>query len=767
MALEASIYPDGSGTIGGNAIVNVLASQNITAPGTTFFTVANGNFMGTGGGTIGGNATLNISAVNLTTGTSFADIYNYGGASIGGSANINFNLTGNLTTQSDANFQILNYDDGSGSGGGTIGGGAMINVSAANISSTGGNLVTEINNIGGGIFGSANLNFTLTGDPGVLTTSGDAIFQILNGDIVSGGGTIGSDAMINVAAANISTGGGLDVEIQNTNGGQIGGNATINVSASTISAGSGGLTFAIANQNQSTSPAGGTIIGDATIDFSASNISTSGGGVMDFLIFNDDRGGGTAGGMIGGNATINITTADISSAGYIHILLLNSRFADSTAGGTIGGDARINLTAANISWTDDLQTTISNTAANISGSALINFDASGDLNTPSGRDTVFRIYNNGGGSIGSDAMINVSAANVSLGGPLPIEILNQGGNIGGSASINLTATNLSAGPATLTSVASLQTEIDNSNGGVISGNATIDMNISGTATVTNDATIAIYGSDGAASAAINFTGGSYDAGGTFTAFTDGNGTITFNNASVHADVLKVGALGTNGVLNIGGGTLSADTTLKLYAGGSNGTINFKADVTLGGNSAKILAANTVTIFNNVTVTIGGSTPADVYTTNANYVLTSGGNGSTSGTFAGAGANSPQALSSAPSFDDPPPPATLTTTSSKTATSGTTSTKISSTTLSGSKTTSTKATSATINVSSTAELLSLLDGASVGPDGKATISGSKNKSNSGNSSRINAPGRLNADHGAVDIRRMRDRAIDSRVAGRLL
>src|SRR6266699_2564514 len=111
---------------------------------------------------------------------------------------------------------------------------------------------------------------------------------------------------------------------------------------------------------------------------------------------------------------------------------------------------------------------------------------------------------------------------------------------------------------------------------------------------------------------------------------------------------KVGALGTNGVLNISGGTLSADTTLKLYAVGSNGTINFEADVTLGGNSAKILAANTITIFNNVTVTIGGSTPADVYTTNANYTGF-GGNGSTTGTFAGAGANNPQPLSSAPLF----------------------------------------------------------------------------------------------------------------------
>ena len=79
--------------------------------------------------------------------------------------------------------------------------------------------------------------------------------------------------------------------------------------------------------------------------------------------------------------------------------------------------------------------------------------------------------------------------------------------------------------------------------------------------------------------------------------------------ALHADVLKAGVFGANGILNIGGGMLSADTTLKLYAPGSNGQLNFMSNVTLGGNSAKILAANSVTIFNNIVVTIGGPNPA--------------------------------------------------------------------------------------------------------------------------------------------------------------
>ncbi len=149
--------------------------------------------------------------------------------------------------------------------------------------------------------------------------------------------------------------------------------------------------------------------------------------------------------------------------------------------------------------------------------------------------------------------------------------------------------------------------------GVIDGAAVISMNVAGNATVTNDATLAIYGSDGAAASAILINGGNYNVGGTFLTYMDGNGAITFNNASAHADILKAGVFGANGVLNIGGGTLSADTTLKLYAPGSNGQLNFVSNVTLDGNSKKILAANSVTIFDNVVVTIGGKAAADVYT----------------------------------------------------------------------------------------------------------------------------------------------------------
>jgi hypothetical protein len=178
------------------------------------------------------------------------------------------------------------------------------------------------------------------------------------------------------------------------------------------------------------------------------------------------------------------------------------------------------------------------------------------------------------------------------------------------------------------------------------------MNVTGAATVTGDATIEILGSDSAATAAININGGSYDVGGTFLTLIDGDGAITLNNATAHADVLKVGALGTNGVLNIGGSTLSADTVLQLYASGSNGRINFVSNVTLNSENSVIIAANAVTINNSVVVTITGDDGVDasVFTNVPNYTG-AGGNGSTSGVFAGNGAQT-QPLDQAPPFDGP-------------------------------------------------------------------------------------------------------------------
>lgn len=116
-----------------------------------------------------------------------------------------------------------------------------------------------------------------------------------------------------------------------------------------------------------------------------------------------------------------------------------------------------------------------------------------------------------------------------------------------------------------------------------------------------------------------------------------SGVVNLNNATLNANTIKVGALGANGTLNVGSGTISADSIIKLYAGGSNGTVNFTQDVTLNGNSVKTISGDTVTIFNGKTVTVNGPAPANVFTNHPNYTGW-GGNASTTGTFAGQGAN---------------------------------------------------------------------------------------------------------------------------------
>ena len=105
----------------------------------------------------------------------------------------------------DASLSILND-------GGTIGADAVINVTAANITGllrTGSLLCRDRQQQRRQHRWAAPAlyHFNVGGD---LTTQGDATFQILNFDDDGGPGTIGVDAVINVTANNISTGGALE-----------------------------------------------------------------------------------------------------------------------------------------------------------------------------------------------------------------------------------------------------------------------------------------------------------------------------------------------------------------------------------------------------------------------------------------------------------------------------------------------------------------------------------------------------------------------------
>jgi hypothetical protein len=136
------------------------------------------------------------------------------------------------------------------------------------------------------------------------------------------------------------------------------------------------------------------------------------------------------------------------------------------------------------------------------------------------------------------------------------------------------------------------------------------------------------------------------------------GSITMTTPNISADIVKVGALGANGNLTIGGGRINADTILKLYAVGSNGSVNFISNVTLSGNSMKIIAGNSVTVNNNVIVSVANQ-PADVYVldpSKANYSNFNGGNNSTSGMFIIDGTQGPSPTSGAVTHLGVAPPA---------------------------------------------------------------------------------------------------------------
>ena len=713
-----------TGTIGTGGIMTVAVGGNLSSAQALSLLVENYDFSANLAGHIGTGGDIFVTAGgNLTADSIGALVNNRNGGTIASGGNLIFNIGGALTTLHDGtdplgypsslSLYVSNrYDNTLGS---TIGSDATLNLHADS-ATIGGNLNAHIGDRGGTIGGNALLNFSVTHD---ITVQGDATWQILNdsGTTINAaspiGGTIHGSANLQLSAANLTVpAGSLEVDILNKNGGVVGSGGTIDSNANITFNLTGNLTtqgdasFQILNHLQSSGTggtggtAGGTIGGNATINVSAANLTA---GSLFVNINNRNDGVVGSGGAIDSSATINFNIGGnlIAQTGAT-FRILNSRLAGGTTGGTIGADATINITAASISpGVDSL------------GSSLL-----------------VRIGNNGGGNIGGNAIINFGASGIiNALGDASFEIDNSnGGRIGSSAAINVTATGIST-------ASNLDAAINNT-GGTIGGNATINMNVSGTATATTGATFQILGNDPSGSAAINFNGGSYSigspgSGGMFLGSIDGNGAITFNNASVRADVIKAGVFGANGVLNIGGGVLNAGSLLKLYAPGSNGQLNFVSNVTLDGISTKILAANSITIFNGVVVTIGDDISATVYTNRPNYTGF-GGNGSTTGTFGGVGASNPLPLSQVPPFG-------LTGTSRGSERSG------------DRNIARGKTTGPAINVNSTDQLLSLLDAAAPGPGGKITIPSSKITSNSRNPSRINGAGRLKVDAGALDIR----------------
>lgn len=119
-----------------------------------------------------------------------------------------------------------------------------------------------------------------------------------------------------------------------------------------------------------------------------------------------------------------------------------------------------------------------------------------------------------------------------------------------------------------------------------------------------------------------------------------DGIINLYNSTLAADTLRIRAYGPNGQLNIHGGTLSAATQLKLYAGGSNGIVRFLNNTVLNtGSGVNAIAAKTIRLDDGVNVTVNGSI-LKLFGDNLQFSEVNGGDDSTSGSFSGSGAPGP-------------------------------------------------------------------------------------------------------------------------------
>ncbi len=621
--------------------LNSLADTTINGEGGVNLTINNPGAMITGPASLGlatgGN--LTASTINLT-------LDNGDGGVIGGEGFLSFNVGGTVSTTGDVNLILNNGDTG-----GTISPLASILAEAGVISIGGAFNEVIANNNGGTISGDTNL---LLDSIGAVTTGGDAELAIDNSAFSSAGfgtgGDITSNALITLFAPSVSTGGGLFTFLFNDGGGHIGGDAVIlaDITGGLSTQGSN-LFFDVQNSadtNGNSTLPGGTIDGDASVVVTAGGAISS-AGLAEFAVLNNDARFLSLGGTITGDATVALTSASIETTGFFQPLVNNTN-------GVIGGDAIVAVgVPGDINIGAETFFNILNSGGQIGGDADSTLTAA---NYSSGSSFEFQILNDNG-SIDGDAILTAAfSGNLTSDSDATIQISNTGGSIGGQASINFSANSFTA--------SSLLMQI-NSAGGTIGSNAAIALNINGSLTTTGDTTVGIdltstdvdrssknNTKQPAAIASIDFEGGSYEVGGTFrSTITGSDGGITVGTASLHADIVKIGAFGTNGSLTIGGGSISGDTLLKLYAPGSNGTLNFVSNVTLSSNSSVILAANTVTVNNGVVVTIAGDdgVNASVYTNVPNYTG-SGGNGSTTGTFAGNGADT-LPLAEAPPFDD--------------------------------------------------------------------------------------------------------------------
>ncbi len=509
-------------------------------------------------------------------------------------------------------------------------------------------------------------------------------FQLNGGDVEIGGTVAGRHGFLYGNSATI-------------NGTYTGESLTANVSGNFIL--NGGISLNIGNRKFQVTAGGtatinGTVLGNVTINANdmvfatdmtigptfKGELTATGGDI--------DATGHTLSGFDQISATGNFTAAGVTANKFTIGGTLTSPSVSAFNAGTIVANAlHADTVTANNSVTvnsADLAplatNTLSITAPTISlpGGAALNGQNGTPLVSPANAFNLTLSTNNftlnsplslngGDGDIsvadagGNGGQLDITGNNLTINAPISATTglnSNSGmtGGIGGT--VNLTAQNT----ITLNNKIEVSSNDGNRRSSASGGHINIKSNATGgtAINVTSSAQLlallnaAAPGPGGSikftsAGGAINVSGTAQADRGTIEITNNGTaaGNINLTNATLAADTIKVGALATNGTLNIGGGTISADTLIKLYAGGSSGTVDFVDNVTLSGNSAKIIAADTVIINNGKIVTILGPTAADVFTNHPHYTGF-GGDATTTGTFGGKGAAT-HPLSGAPGY----------------------------------------------------------------------------------------------------------------------
>jgi len=595
------------------------------------------------GGNIALIGTGNYLATNGGGGLTF-QVNNSSPGIIGTGGNVSLTLGGNLTT-GPAGVLALGINN---SNGGQIQTGGNIN-SMIGGDVNAGSIVLQIDNRLNGFIGNgAGMTFNVAG---TLTTKSDANFTILNAMLGTPGGTIGSNAFINVTLADTTVGRDLNAFIDNTdaNIGGVGGVVTLQINGKLAV---NGRTNVFGTLNSTGTITTGQLSGT---NVNAPGIAVGAGGITRF--------------SFPGEPTVNllhtIMTGALTSTGGINFN--GPDFGTPPGFGPFdGGQLTINVPSLSFG---------TGAADNIQGPVTFNGGGSG---TSPGAAGTFTVNATGAITVGSPIE---ATTGLRQGGAAPsgaggtVNLNSTGGGVTVSSSIKVSSADTST-------IAPPPPRRRSASGGNINlksdAGAGVAINVNNTGQLLSLLDAASPGPGGritilatGANSRISVTGRlpaspgaappdslRADRGSIDIRHTGLNGSIGLTDSNILADIVKVGALGDNGVLSIGGGVIDANKVLKLYANGTNGQINFIASVSLNGSSQKIIAGNAITIFSGVTVTIGGAAPAQVFVNRdrsgilqANY-SGFGGNGSTTGTFGGAGAADPRPLANAPAFGPP-------------------------------------------------------------------------------------------------------------------